>query len=388
MTAERIVIVGAGPAGLSTARTYRQCGGDGSVTLVGVEPRLPYERPPLTKGFLRGELDATELTIEPEAWFDEHEVELCLGLRANTIDPRRGTVTLSDRELRADTIVLATGSEPVRPELPGVDHPLVLTMRALPDSERLAELAEHGRRVVVVGSGFIGCEVAGSLAKRGVGVTLISQEQLPQFERLGSEAAEQIAQWLAELDVELVGSATVAGIRDGREVELEDGRRTRGTCVVLGAGARPRGELAAEAGLATLDGAAVVDETMRCVAGSGAVLAVGDVAYAYNTTAHRRLRVEHWGDALGHGEVAGRTLAEQDGHWDQVPGFWSTIGERTLKYAAWGDGHDECRRVDHTGGSFTIWYSRDGTAVGVLTHERDEDYERGRELIAQGEPAP
>ena len=388
MPAERIVIVGAGPAGFSTARAYRGCGGDGAVTLVGVEPRLPYERPPLTKAFLRGEIDVAELTIEPEAWFDDHEVELCLGRWTSAIDPRRGIVTLSDRQLRADAIVLATGSEPVRPDVPGAGHPLVLTIRALPDSERLAEWVEPGQRVVVVGSGFIGCEIAGSLAQLDVAVTLISQERLPQVERLGTEAAEQIASWLRELGIELLGNAKVATIHDGREVVLEDGRRIGGACVVLGSGVRPRGELAAEAGLATRDGAVIVDDAMRCVDASGVVLAVGDLAYAYNTTARRHLRVEHWGDAIGHGEVAGRTLAEQDGHWDEVPGFWSTIGERTLKYAAWGDGHDRCRRVDRDGGGFAIWYTRDGVTVGVLTHDSDEDYERGRELIAHGEPPP
>ena len=150
MPAERIVIVGAGPAGFSTARAYRGCGGDGAVTLVGVEPRLPYERPPLTKAFLRGEMDVAELTIEPEAWFDEHDVELCLGRWTSAIDPQRGIVTLSDRELRADAIVLATGSEPVRPQVPGAGHPLVLTIRALLDSERLGRAGRarptRGRR--------------------------------------------------------------------------------------------------------------------------------------------------------------------------------------------------------------------------------------------------
>jgi NADPH-dependent 2,4-dienoyl-CoA reductase/sulfur reductase-like enzyme len=388
MAAERIVIVGAGPAGLSTARAYRDAGGGATVTLVGAEPRLPYERPPLTKAFLRGEIDAEELTIEPQRWFDEHEVELCLGRWTRAIDPQRGVVALADRELSADAIVLATGSEPIRPALPGAGHPRVLTIRALPDSQRLAEQIEPGQRVVVVGSGFIGCEIAGSLAQRGVAVTLISQERLPQVERLGTEAAEQIATWLHELDVDLLGDATVAAIHDGRTVALDDGRRISGACIVLGAGVRPRGELAAEAGVPTRDGAVIVDETMRCIEGQGTVLAAGDIAYAYNTTAHRHLRVEHWGDALGQGVVAGRTLAGQDSHWDEVPGFWSTIGERTLKYAAWGDGHDACRRAEGEGGGFAIWYSRDGATVGVLTHGSDGDYERGRELIAHGEPPP
>jgi 3-phenylpropionate/trans-cinnamate dioxygenase ferredoxin reductase subunit len=389
MPVERIVIVGGGPAGFATARSYRERGGGGEVTLVGDESRLPYERPPLSKEFLRGTREAAELTLERQEWFDDHEVELCLGVSATAADPRRGTVTVADgRELRADAIVFATGSAPIRLSVPGADHPDVQTFRTLEDSERLALRATPGQRVLVIGSGFIGCEIAGSLAMRGIAATLIAQEPLPHHERLGPQAAERIAGWLGDLDVELVGEAPVVAIHGGREVELEEGRRIEGGCVVLAAGARPRGNLAAEAGLAMHDGALVVDAALRASNGSSGVLAVGDVAYAYNTTARRHLRVEHWGDALAHGEVAGHTLATGAGQWDGVPGFWSTIGERTLKYAAWGDGHDACRLVEHADGAFTIWYQRDGTTVGVLTHERDEDYEQGRELIAKGEPPP
>jgi NADPH-dependent 2,4-dienoyl-CoA reductase/sulfur reductase-like enzyme len=133
-----------------------------------------------------------------------------------------------------------------------------------------------------------------------------------------------------------------------------------------------------------VDQAMRVDQTSRAEHEQCVVLAVGDVAYAYNARAGRHLRVEHWGDALGQGEVAGRVLAGEATAWDSVPGFWSTIGEHTLKYAAWGDGHDDARFEQHDDGAFTVWYSREGTLVGVLTHERDKDYERGRELIGAG----
>jgi NADPH-dependent 2,4-dienoyl-CoA reductase/sulfur reductase-like enzyme len=118
------------------------------------------------------------------------------------------------------------------------------------------------------------------------------------------------------------------------------------------------------------------------------VLAAGDAALAFNAAAGRHLAVEHWGEALAMGKVAGQTAAGADASWDEVPGFWSTIGGRTLKYAAWGDGFDQAALVDHGSGSFTAWYSRDGVAVGVLTHDADNDYERGQILIEQGRPAP
>ncbi len=387
MAVERVAIIGAGPAALATARAYREHGGEAHVMMIGHEPHVPYRRPPLTKQFLRGELDRGELPIESPGWFDDNEVTLRRGERVTAIDPLGGSVLLAGGErVRADAIVLATGSEPVRPQLPGMSHPEVLALRNLDDSLALRERASGGGRVVVIGTGFIGCELAGSLAMRGRAVTLIGQEPLPLEHRLGEDAAARIAGWLAELGVELIGGADVRSVHDGRVVELADGTRVQGQTVVLGMGARPRGEIAAAAGLRMSDGAVVVDEAMRATRIAHAVLAAGDVAHAYNVSAARHLRVEHWGDALAQGALAGQTLAGRDVQWDDVPGFWSTIATHTIKYAAWGDGHDRSTLISHPGGAFTVWYERDGVAVGVLTHERDDDYDRGRELVRLGRP--
>ena len=387
MQAERIVIVGAGPAGVSTARSYREHGGRGTVTLVGEESLLPYERPPLTKEFLRGELEEQELQIERAAWFQEQGIELHLGVPVERIELARASVSLGDgHELAADAVVLATGSEPVRPPAPGAEHEGALTMRRLADSRAIAARASEGGEVIVIGSGFIGCEVAGSLAALGARTTLVSEERLPQENRLGREAAERIAGWLKDAEVTLLGEASVGEIEEGRAVTLDDGRRLAGVCVVLATGVRPRSELAGRAGLARKDDAITVDSAMR--SSTPTILAVGDVALAHNIAAGRAIRVEHWGDALSHGKVAGATLAGVEAQWDDVPGFWWTIGKRTLKYAAWGDGYDESRFVAHDDGAFTVWYARDGATVGVLTHNRDEDYEHGRERVAAGDPLP
>jgi 3-phenylpropionate/trans-cinnamate dioxygenase ferredoxin reductase subunit len=389
MPPERIVIVGAGPAGLATARSYRKHGGQASLTLLGAEPLLPYERPPLTKGFLRGELDAAELPIEQEPWFAEQSIQLRRECRVSAIHPAAGVLDIEGEHLQADAIVLATGSEPVRAGLPGIEHPAVCTMRTLADSRRLREQVHAGLHVLVLGTGFIGCEIAASLAMIGARVTLLGQERLPQEERLGADAARHIAAWLDELDVKQIAQASVRAIHDGRTLELDDGQRIDGELLVLGMGVRPRVDLAEQAGLEISDGAILVDAQMRAPVHGGSVLAVGDVAYAQNLTAGRRLRVEHWGDALGHGELAGRVLAGEEAHWQSVPGFWSTIGKHTLKYAAWGDGYASAHPVQHSDGGFTVWYSRDdGVAVGVLTHQCDADYAHGRELIARGDLAP
>ena len=208
----------------------------------------------------------------------------------------------------------------------------------------------------------------------------------PTSARLGAEAAAEIAGWLEQDGVELKLGAEVEAIeREGRNLHVfTQADRSTAPLVMMAAGVAPRSELAAAAGL-ELEAAAIPTDAGMRTALDG-VLAAGDVAFAENTAAGRRLRVEHWGDALGQGAVAGSTAAGVQSGWSDVPGFWSTIGGRTLKYAAWGDGYDAARMERGDDGAFTVWYGRDDRLVGVLTHQADEDYERGRSMIAEGAP--
>ena len=223
----------------------------------------------------------------------------------------------------------------------------------------------------MVGSGFIGCEIAASLRRTGHPVTLVSDEPAPNAARLGDEAGERIAGWLEEEGVVLRLGAAVERIASGDAgavVHAAHGS-AEGEVVVMATGIAPRSGLAEAAGTAIADDGRGARGRRRCGPSLEGVLAAGDVALAHNAAAGRPLRVEHWGDALAQGEVAGRTAAGAPSTWADVPGFWSSIGSRTLKHAAWGDGFDEVRFEPHGGGGFTAWYGAGGRLVGVLAHE-------------------
>jgi NADPH-dependent 2,4-dienoyl-CoA reductase/sulfur reductase-like enzyme len=339
----RLVIVGGGPAALAAARGYREAGGDGDVTMLTRELALPYMRPALSKEYLRGEVDEASLALEPPQWYADHGIEVRLGATMAAVND---AVELIDgTAIPFDVCILATGARPRRL----FDGPS--TLRSLADAR---ELAKRQGAATVIGSGFIGCEAAASLAMKGLDVTLVTDEDIPHQARLGEAAGRRIAGWLLALGVTL---------RTGTKA-------TDGTLMAVGIESE---RIPVDAGMRTSrDG----------------VYAAGDLVSAHNAAAGRRLDVEHWGEALNMGEIAGRNAAGDDCVWDVAPGFWSTIGSHVLKYAAWGDGFDEARMVDHARGAFTVWYGREGTTVGVLTHDRDEDYERGQSLVETGAPLP
>jgi len=385
---EHLVIVGGGPAGLATARAYRQTGGQARVTILTSESYAPYNRPPLTKEFLRGEAFRGDLPLESDGWYGENEVELRLSTVVAGLDRNDQTVELDDGEkLSYDACVLATGSEPIRLPIPGADDPEILVMRTVENSTRLQGHVGENGKAVVVGSGFIGCEAAASLALRGGDVTLVSLEESPQQARLGQEVGERIEGWLRDYGVNLRLGASLESIErsePGYELSVEGAGTISAGTVLFATGVAPRTGLAEVAGL-EVDGGVVTDSSMRTSAPG--IFAVGDIARAYNESAGRHLSVEHWGDALEHGRIAGTVISGGEAAWSMAPGFWSTIGDKTLKYWAWGDGWDE-QLFENRGEAFTVWYGKQGTLVGVLSHDSDDDYERGRELIERGEAFP
>jgi NADPH-dependent 2,4-dienoyl-CoA reductase/sulfur reductase-like enzyme len=380
-----LVVVGGGPAGLAAATSYRTAGGEGLVRIVSADDRAPYFRPSLTKEYLRGEAGEKDVTLHQTAHYAEHAIELTLSRAVTALDPVGRTITLDTGErLEYGALVVATGSRPVIPPIDGATHPDVLLLRSFAEGHRLRRAAETAKRAVVVGSGFIGCEAAASLASRGLEVTMVSAEPKPQQERIGSQAADRVARWLGEAGVDVVGGVAVHSIEHGQRVVLDDGRAMTADLILMAAGIEPQSRLVADAGGVIADHRVVVDERMRSTLPG--VYAAGDIALAHNVAAGRRLMVEHWGEAEAMGEVAGATAAGADASWDHAPGFWTQIGDQTLKYAGWGDGKDTARFVEHDDSAFTVWYGLNATVVGVLTHDADDDYDRGRELVERSAP--
>lgn len=384
MSSHGLLIIGSGPAGVSAARAYLEAGGPGPVTLVTADSDPPYERPPLSKGALTGDGEPAGIPISgtplPEA------VHLRLGTTVTALDLPGRSVTAGGEQVRFERLVIATGARPL--PLPGADPAAEIhLLRSLDDARRLSAAARRSRTAVVIGSGFIGCEAAASLARRGLDTTLVTPEAGPQTTRLGAHVSAQLTSWLTELGVDVRTGVQVRSVEAPRTLHLSDGTTLAPDLVLAAVGIEGGAGPFEGSGLQLHEGRIVVDEHLGAAPG---VWVAGDSARALNTAAGRPLRVEHWGDALTMGELAGRNAAAdgagtaQQESWSGVPGFWSTIGTHTIKYSAWGDGHASEHVQERTGG-FTVWYGdEDGVVVGVLTYNADDDYDRGADLIATG----
>ena len=380
-----LLVIGGGPAGLGAVRGYREAGGKGRVVVVSADPDSPYDRPPLAKDFLRGDVEEADLGMLEEGELSQLELTWARDQVTSLNTAAKHAETRDGSSFTYRHCVFATGSNPVSLPVPGGDDATILRLRTLQDGKRLKEAAGQAKTVAVIGSGFIGCEVASSLRRLGVQVVQVTNEDAPQEHRLGDEAGARIAAWLQADGVRLITGATVTAIERGEggaTVRLDGQDDVHADEVIVAAGIRPATDLAAEAGLKLQEGRILVDAHMRTSADG--VLAAGDVVHAFNVAAGRELSVEHWFDAEVMGKVAGRTAAgDESAQWSDPPGFWSQIGDRWLKYAAWGDGYVEALFEAGEGDAFTVWYENEnGTCVGVLTYNADRNYDKAFSLLS------
>lgn len=365
------VIVGASLAGAKAAQGLREAGFDGRVVLVGEEAERPYERPPLSKGYLLGDEPAEKAFVHEENFYDSHGIELHLGVRATRIDRDARQVELSDGErLGYDKLLLTTGSSVVRLRLPGGELDGLHYLRTLPDSMRLKSALQSGGRAVIVGGGWIGLEVAAAARHYGVEVDLIEPQQTPLYSVLGPELGEFYAQLHRDHGVRLHLGVGVTAFRDegGRVSAVVTGQGVElpADVVVVGVGIRPNVELPSDAGLLVEDGV-VVDEYLRTT--DPDVYAAGDVANARNPQLGRHVRVQHWANAQDQGAAAAVTMVGRDEPYTKVPYFFSDQYDVGMEYSGLhrpGDYDDVVYRGDLAGREFCAFWLSGGVVIAGM----------------------
>jgi 3-phenylpropionate/trans-cinnamate dioxygenase ferredoxin reductase subunit len=331
---ETHVIVGASLAGAKAAETLREEGFEGRILLIGSEEERPYERPPLSKDYLRGESEREKIYVHSGGFYADHDIELRLGRTVTSLDIAAREVELDDGSRESyDKLLLTTGSEPRRLPIPGGDLGNVLYLRSADDSDAIRARLNGGGHVVVVGSGWIGSEVAASARQRGLEVTVIDPLGVPLERVLGAELGAVYRDIHTDHGVQMLMNTGVEAFEGSGVVErviLSDGRALDCDFVVVGVGVKPRTGLAEEAGLAVEDGV-VVDEYLR--SDVDGVFAAGDVAYARHPFYRERIRVEHWANALNQGPAAARNMLGKEVPYERLPYFFSDQYDVGMEYS-------------------------------------------------------
>jgi 3-phenylpropionate/trans-cinnamate dioxygenase ferredoxin reductase component len=368
---QTFVVIGASLAGAKAAETLRAEGFTGRLVLVGEESERPYERPPLSKGYLQGRDARDKAFVHDPGWYQEQGVELLLGVRATMLDVEAHTVTLDGYEpLRYDKLLLATGSRVRRLDVPGNDLSGVRYLRTLPDSDALRSALRPGARVVIVGAGWIGLETAAAARGHGAQVTVVEVDQLPLRRVLGDEAAEVFRDLHLANGVRFLFGAETREFRgtEGRlaSVVLGDGTELPADLAVVGVGISPAVELAAVAGL-TVDNGVRTDAGLRT--SDVDVFACGDVACSDNPLLGRAVRVEHWANALNGGKAAALAMLGRAVVYDRVPYFFSDQYDLGMEYGGYVEpgGYDRVVfRGDVPGRQFVAFWTRAGRVLAGM----------------------
>ena len=387
---QHFVVVGGGQAAAQSIQTARQLGFDGRITMIGAEPALPYQRPPLSKQYLAGRLPRERLTLRPQSFYESRDVDLLLDTRATGLDIVRRRVTLDDGgELRYSSVLLATGGRPRRLDVPGVELGGIHYLRSVADVDAILPRFTPGRRLVVVGAGYIGLEVAAVATGLGLDVTVL--------EAAGRVLARVVAPAISAFYERCHRQAGVAiccntevsafsGAGSVAQIETRDGRRFAADLVIIGIGIVPRTELAAAAGL-PVDGGLPVDQHGQTAAPG--VAAAGDCTRQTHPLVGAELRIESVHNAISQGKAAAHTLAGSPAGFDDIPWFWSDQYDLKLQIAGVAVGWDRTvARGDAESGQFALYYLRGDMPIAVDCVNSPREFMLGKRLISARKPVP
>ncbi len=380
----RTVVIGGGHAGAQVVASLRQEGYEGEVVLICEEPVPPYQRPPLSKTYLAGEQTLERTLLRPEKFYADKDIELKLGTRVDSIDPAAKTVTLSNGEsLEWTHLVIATGSHARRLPLPGVDLPGVHYLRTLADVDGIRADMGEGKRLVIVGGGYIGLEVAAVAVKAGLDVTVLEMEQRI-LQRVTTAAMSEYYHGVhtkagvkihcSAAASEILGSDRVSGVK------CKDGSELPADLVIIGAGILPTTELAEAAGL-DVDNGILVDD--HCRTSAADIYAIGDCTNHPSAMLERRLRLESVPNAMDQARVAAANICGKDKVYDAVPWFWSDQYDLKLQMVGFSSDADvEVVRGDPENDAFARFYLRDGVVIAVDAVNSPKEFMAAKQLVA------
>jgi len=378
-----IAIVGASLTGSSAAATLREEGFDGRVVLIGAEPQPPYDRPPLSKNYLRGGMPFEKTLLRPLEFYRERNIEMRLGTTVTRVEPEKRILELPGGErLEFDQLLIATGGRNRRFPIPGLDLPGVHDLRTVADADRIREAIAGGGRAVVVGMGFIGAEVAASMRQSGLEVVAVEPFKTPLYRALGEEIGRVVEGLHRDHGVELILEDAVTAFEGAGKVErivTRNGRRIECNLAVFGLGIEPATELVAGTTVRVDNGIVVDDQCRTNVPG---IFAAGDVANHYHPVCGRQMRVEHWQNGVKQGAAAARSMLGRSQSYDEVHWFWSDQFDANIQYAGF---HADWDTIVVRGSlaerKFLAFYLADGRVESVVAINQGRDLRRTLPII-------
>ncbi|MGN6665111.1 MAG: NAD(P)/FAD-dependent oxidoreductase [Solirubrobacterales bacterium] len=382
------LLVGGGMASAHCAAELRRRGAEGSILLVGREPEPPYERPPISKEYLRGDAGREDAHVNPLSWYEEHQIEVLTARNVLSLDAEARTAKIQGgEEVAFGQALLGTGAMVNILRVEGAENEGIHYLRAFGNSDAIRADAEAAEHVVLIGGSYIGCEVAASLAAKGTKCTILAMEDVALSRTFGTDAGRWFQERLEEHGVTFHGGETLSAFEGDGQVKAvitESGLAVECDAVVVGAGVRPDAMLAQRAGIEVGDGGVVCDSKLRTSVEG--IYAAGDCC-SYESVVHgRRIHVEHWDVAMQQGQHAAGNMLGADADYEVVPYFFSDLADwASLEYV--GPAYEWDREVwrgDRESGEFSVWYLQGGRVAGCLSVGRSEELARARQMIAEG----